>query len=104
MYRGQAIEEPGQWAEELSGRSGHEEAAPRQMKRIHVGSRVRIADGTILNAALRWPAEHRPEPGQMVWAGRDASVTGYQRGAGNRSLYTLKDAPGLWPEEWIDPI
>jgi hypothetical protein len=40
----------------------------------------------------------------MVWAGRDASVTGYQRGAGNRSLYALKDAPGLWPEEWLDPI
>ncbi len=76
----------------------------RQMKRIHVGSRVRIAVGMILNAALCWPAERRPEPGQMVWAGRDASVTGYQRAAGNRSLYALKDAPGLWPEEWIDPI
>ena len=76
----------------------------KQMKRIHVGSRVRIADGMILNAALRSPAERRPEPGQMVWAGRDASVTGYQRDAGNRWLYALKDAPGLWPEEWIDPI
>jgi hypothetical protein len=83
LYGGQAIEEPGRWAEELSDRSGHEETARRkQMKRIHVGSRVRIAEGTILNAALRWPAERRPEPGQMVWAGRDASVTGYQRGAG----------------------
>ncbi|MEJ2336927.1 MAG: hypothetical protein P8Y26_15040 [Gemmatimonadales bacterium] len=74
------------------------------MKRIHVGSRVRIADGTTLHAALRGPAERRPEPGQMLWAGRDASVTGYQRGAGNHSLYALKDAPGLWPEEWLDPI
>ena len=74
------------------------------MKQIHVGSRVRIADGTILSAALRGPAERRPEPGQMLLAGRDASVTGYQRGAGDRSLYALKGAPGLWPEEWIDPI
>jgi hypothetical protein len=74
------------------------------MKRIHVGSRVRITDETILNAALRWPTECRPEPGQMVWAGRHASVTGYQRGAGSRSLYTLEGPPGLWPEEWIDPI
>jgi hypothetical protein len=74
------------------------------MTRIHVGSRVRIADGTILDAALRRSVEHRPEPGQMVWAGRNASVTGYRRGAGNRSLYALKGAPGLWPEEWIDPI
>ncbi len=74
------------------------------MKQIHVGSRVRIADGTVLEAALRGPAERRPEPEQMLWAGRDASVTGYQRGAGSRSLYTLKDVPGLWPEEWIDPI
>jgi hypothetical protein len=40
----------------------------------------------------------------MLWAGRDASVTGYQRGADNRSLYALKDAPGLWPEEWLDPL
>jgi hypothetical protein len=40
----------------------------------------------------------------MLWAGRKASVTGYRRGLENRSLYTLKDAPGLWPEEWIDPI
>jgi hypothetical protein len=40
----------------------------------------------------------------MVWAGRDTSVTGYQRGAGNCSLYALKGAPGLWTEEWIDPI
>jgi hypothetical protein len=74
------------------------------MKRIHVGSRVRIADGTILDAALRWPAERRPEPGQMVWAGRDASVTGYRRSPEDRSLYALKGAPGLWLEEWIDPI
>jgi WS/DGAT/MGAT family acyltransferase len=70
-------------------------AARKQMKRIHVGSRVRIADGATLHAALRGPAERRPEPGQMLWTGRDASVTGYQRGAGNRSLYALKDAPGL---------
>jgi hypothetical protein len=74
------------------------------MKQIHVGSRVRVVDGTILVAALRRPAERRPEPGQMLWAGRDASVTRYQRGAGDRCLYALKDAPGLWPEEWIDPI
>jgi hypothetical protein len=74
------------------------------MKRIHVGSRVRIANRTILDEALRGPAERRPEPGQMVLAGRGASVTGYQRGAGNRSWYVLKDAPGLWPEEWLDPI
>jgi hypothetical protein len=74
------------------------------MKRIHVGSRVRIADTAILEAALRWSAPYRPEPGQMVSSGRDTSVTGYHRGAGNRSLYALKGAPGLWPEGWIDPI
>jgi hypothetical protein len=80
------------------------EVARGQMTRVHVGSRVRIADGAILNAALRGPAERRPEPGQMTWAGRDASVIGYQRGAGNGSLYALKGAPGLWAEDWIDPI
>ena len=74
------------------------------MKRIHVGSRVRVADGAALQAALRSPTDLRPEPGQMLWAGRKASVIGYRRGPGDRSLYTLKDAPGLWPEEWIDTI
>jgi hypothetical protein len=74
------------------------------MKRIHVGSRIRIVDGVALQAALRSPTDLRPEPGQMLWAGRKASVTGYRRGPENRSLYSLKDAPGLWPEEWIDPI
>lgn len=74
------------------------------MKQVHVGSRVRIADTEILAEALRGPAERRPEPGQMLWAGRDERVTGYRRGAGSRSLYVMKDAPGLWPEEWLDPI
>jgi len=74
------------------------------MKRIHVGSRVRIADRSILNAALRLPADLRPEPGQMLWGGREASVTGYRRSPEDRSLYVLKGAPGLWLEEWIDPI
>ena len=74
------------------------------MMRIHVGSRVRIADATILVAALRGPAEGRPEPGQMVWAGRSTSVTGYRRDASDASLYDLKDAPGHWPEEWLDAI
>jgi len=40
----------------------------------------------------------------MVRAGRCEHVTGYRRGAGSRSLYVLRDAPGLWPEDWIDPI
>ena len=74
------------------------------MKQIHIGSRVRVADGTTLVAALRGPVERRPEPGQMVSAGRDTLVLAYHRGAGNRSLYALKAAPGLWPEEWVTPI
>ena len=73
-------------------------------KRIHVGSRVRIADGAALQAALRLLTDLRPEPGQMLWAGRKTSVTGYRRSPENGSLYALKGAPGLWPEEWIDPI
>jgi len=74
------------------------------MMRIHVGSRVRITDGGILKAALRLPVDLRPEPGQMLWAGREASVTGYRRSPEDRSLYALNGAPGLWLEEWIDPI
>ena len=74
------------------------------MKQIQLGSSVRIAGGAILLAALGSPADLRPEPGQMLWAGRKASVTGYRRRPEGRSLYALKDAPGLWPEEWIDPL
>lgn len=40
----------------------------------------------------------------MVWAGREARVTGYRLGAGERALYALKGAPGLWPEAWLDPV
>ena len=74
------------------------------MTRIHLGSCVRIADGAVLLAALRSPKDLRPEPDQMPWAGREASVTGYRRSPDDRSLYALKGAPGLWLEEWIDPI
>jgi len=73
------------------------------MKRIHLGSRVRIA-GAALQGALRSPKDLRPDPGQMLWASRQARVTGYRRGPEDRSLYTLEGAPGLWQEEWIDPI
>ena len=73
------------------------------MKRIDLGSRVRIADGAALHAALLGPTDLRPEPGQMLWAGRSANVTGYRRKSEDRSWYALKDAPGLWLEEWLDP-
>jgi len=73
-------------------------------KRIHLGSRVRTGSRTTLLAALRHPSERKPEPGQLVRAGRETSVTGYQRGPGNRPLYALRDAPGLWAEEWLDPL
>jgi hypothetical protein len=72
--------------------------------RIPLGSRVRIAGAQTLGAALRSPDERRPEPGQMAWAGRDARIVGYRRGAGSRALYALQDAPGLWSEEWIAPL
>ena len=70
------------------------------MKRIQVGSRVRIARTTALHAATGL----RPEPAQMMWADREASVTGYRRSPDDRPLYALKGAPGFWLEEWIDPI
>ena len=74
------------------------------MKPIHIGSRVRIAGEAALLAALH-RTELRPEPGQMLCAGQDASVTGYRRSPkDDHSMYALKGAPGLWPEEWIDPI
>ncbi len=80
------------------------EATRKAMKQIHIGSRVRIADEAILSATLHWNADLRPEPRQMAWAGRKATVTGYRRGSEDRAFYTLKGAPGLWLEEWIDPI
>jgi hypothetical protein len=70
------------------------------MKLIHIGSRVRIAGGS----ALDGEKDLRPEPGQMLWAGREASVTGYRHGPDDRPLYALKGAPGLWVEEWLDPF
>jgi hypothetical protein len=74
------------------------------MNRIHIQSRVRVADGAVLAAALRGPADRRPEPGQMLWAGRQACVTGYRRSPEGRPSWVLKDAPGFWDEEWLDPL
>jgi len=70
------------------------------MKPIQIGSRVRVVGG----AALRAAKHLRPEPGQMLWAGREASVNGYRQGPDDRRLYALKGLPGLWLEEWIDPL
>jgi hypothetical protein len=77
---------------------------PASEKRIHIGSRVCIADDSMLGAWLHGPSESRPEPGQMACAGRREIVSGYRRGAGDRPLYVLQDSPGLWPEEWIDAL
>lgn len=74
------------------------------MKPIRVGGRVRTADAAGLLAALLSPLGSRPEPGQMVCAGRETTVTGYRRNAENRATYALRDVPGFWPEEWIDAI
>jgi hypothetical protein len=80
-------------------------STPTAMKPIHIGSRVRIAGKAALRIALHRLTELRPEPGQMFCAGQDTSVTGYRRSPeDDRVLYALKGAPGLWPEEWIDPI
>ena len=70
-------------------------------KRFQIGSRVRIAAGAALfDAAVGF----QPEPGQMLWAGRESIVTGYRRSADDRPLFALRGAPGFWSEEWIDPI
>jgi len=74
------------------------------MKPIHIHSRVRVADGAVLATALRAPVERRPEPGQMLWAGRQACVTGYRRSVEGLPSYVLEGAPGLWAEEWLDPV
>jgi hypothetical protein len=74
------------------------------MKPIRVGAQVRIASWAVLNAALRRLADLRPEPGQMLCAGRRAEVTGYRRGAADRPLYELRDTPGLWREDWLEAI
>jgi hypothetical protein len=70
------------------------------MKQIFIGSRIRIAGETVLHAG-KGP---RPEPGQMLWAGCEANVTGYRRSPDDRPLYALKGAPGFWLEEWIDTV
>ena len=74
------------------------------MKPIHILSRVRIAGRAALEAALREPADRRPEPDQMLWAGRQACVAGYRSSAEDSSSYVLEGAPGLWAEEWLEPI
>jgi hypothetical protein len=67
-------------------------------------NRYRLARSHRRARGSRCNKDLRPKPGQMLWAGREASVTGYRHGPDDRPLYALKGAPGLWLEEWIDPI
>lgn len=76
----------------------------RSTEPIHVGSSIRIADAARLGAALRGNTAQRPEPGQMLCAGKLDSVARYVRGPSGRPSYALRDAPGFWLEEWIDPV
>jgi hypothetical protein len=70
------------------------------IKEIQLGTRVRIAGGAALHAA----GEFQPEPGQMLWAGKESYVTDYRHSPDGRAMYALKGAPGLWLADWIDPI
>lgn len=72
------------------------------MPRITVGSRVRILDRAELEAFLGAVPHERPAPAQFEGAGRRTQVVGVQLDTGE-PLYTLRDAPGVWREEWLRP-
>jgi hypothetical protein len=40
----------------------------------------------------------------MLCAGHRAQVIGFRRGPADRPLYLLRDVPGLWAEDWLEPI
>jgi len=73
------------------------------MKKIEIGSRVRVVDAAVLADALRRREGLRPAPGQMLCGGRPARVTSYHRSPEGGALYALDAVPGLWPEAWLEP-
>ena len=73
------------------------------MRRIAVGSNVRIVDRPELEAFLSPPDPHaQPAPGQFEGAGRRTRVLGVRLDSGE-PLYVLRDLPGLWRGAWLRP-
>jgi hypothetical protein len=73
------------------------------VRRIAVGSLVRIVDRPELEAFLASPDAQRPQPAQFGAAGRCVRVVGV-RLDGEEPLYLLRDLPGTWREDWLRPL
>jgi len=69
-----------------------------------LGAWVRVAERPALEAAVRDPdPASRPQPRQLLAAGRPARVVGVRLDRGE-PRYTLEGQPGLWRPGWLRPL
>jgi hypothetical protein len=69
------------------------------------GTKVRIAPRVLLDVFLRdWKYHHKLDPGQLSYAGSIAEVQSSSFYHGGDVLYILKDIPGIWHEQCLEPF
>jgi hypothetical protein len=68
------------------------------------GAKVRVADLNVLEDFKRnWNLHNKLEPNQLEFAGVRAEVESVGFYHGGDELYKLKNVPGIWHEQCLEP-
>jgi len=68
------------------------------------GTKVKVAPRSVLESFSRnWKLHNKLESGQLEYAGIVAEVESVGFYHGGDELYKLKDIPGIWHEECLEP-
>ena len=74
-------------------------------ERFPVGTAVRIQDQSFLTDFMKnWKYHHKLEPAQLSYANAVATVQEVTFYHGGDPIYKLRDIPGLWLEQCLEPI
>lgn len=69
-----------------------------------LGSAVRVADRMVLDDfAKTWKLHNPLTTEQLAFAGYDSTVKSVGFYHGGDALYVLKDVPGVWHEQCLEP-
>jgi hypothetical protein len=69
------------------------------------GSMVRIASREVLEHFIKtWTLHNKLQPDQLAYAGEIAKVESVGFYHGGDELYKLRDIPGVWHEQCLEPV